>query len=107
MSTQCHHPQQVYPAGNECAGSNDKHCTVLTAQKCRSMKQADMQIGIRRLWQFWASGGFPSLRQRTAGRKTGNIPRRLRVLGRLPVGDLDTKEQDKDYAARTRYKVGS
>lgn len=95
------------PAGNEGGGSNEKHYSVLTAQKCGSMKQADMQIGIRRHWQFLGSGGFPSLRQRTSGRKTGNIPRRLRVLGKLPVGDLDTKEQDKDYAARTQYKVGS
>lgn len=38
---------------------------------------------------------------RSPGKKAGNIPKGQDYWEGYQFGDLDTKEQDKDYAART------
>lgn len=75
-------------------------CQVGRAQKCGIMKQADIKIGsLRGHCQFQGSGeGFPSLRERAWGKGQKIF---LEGWEGSQAGNLDTKEQVKDDAART------
>lgn len=101
------------PKDSECGGSDAKHCATLAGgQSTETWAHEAGRHADRQLQETLASPGFRGRIPITQAEALEKRGQEIFLEGQeywegYQVGDLDTKEQDKDYAARTAYSVGS